>query len=53
VVISLRRTLQSTVASDSVLRSSERHFYLWMAGVFVLMAFGGFTPRTAAITFVG
>src|SRR5438874_8046604 len=37
-------TLQSTVASNSVLRSSERHFYLWMAGVFVLMAFGGFTP---------
>src|SRR5438874_13098910 len=37
-------TLQSTVASNSVLRSSERDFYLWMAGVFVLMAFGGFTP---------
>ncbi len=39
-----RSTLQSTVARDSVLRSSERHFYLWMAGVFVLIAFGGFTP---------
>src|SRR2546430_17450857 len=37
-------TLQSTVASNSVLRSSARHFYLWMAGVFVLIAFGGFTP---------
>jgi hypothetical protein len=37
-------TLQSRVASDSVLRSGERHFYLWMAGVFVLIAFGGFTP---------
>ena len=36
--------MRSTVAGDSVLRSSERHFYLWMAGVFVLIAFGGFTP---------
>src|SRR6202171_4429452 len=42
--VEARSTLQSTVASNSVLRSSERHFYLWMAGVFVLMAFGGFTP---------
>jgi hypothetical protein len=40
--------LQSTVASNSVLRSSERHFYLWMAGVFVLIAFGGFTPTYLA-----
>jgi len=37
-------TLQSTVASNSVLRFSARHFYLWMAGVFVLIAFGAFTP---------
>ena len=36
--------LHSTVASDTVLRSSKRHFYLWMAGIFVLIAFGGFTP---------
>lgn len=43
-----RSTLQSTVASNSVLRSSERHFYLWMAGVFVLIAFGGFTPTYLA-----
>src|SRR5437588_13009389 len=42
--VEARSTLQSTVASNSVLRSSERHFYLWMAGVFVLMAFGVFTP---------
>src|SRR5437879_9305458 len=42
--VEARSTLQSTIASSSVLRSSERHFYLWMAGVFVLMAFGGFTP---------
>lgn len=39
-----RSTLESTVASNSFLRSGERHFYLWMAGVFVLIAFGGFTP---------
>jgi hypothetical protein len=36
--------LQSTVARGSVLRPSERRFYLWMAGVFVLIAFGGFSP---------
>ena len=41
-------TLQSTVASNSVLRSSERRFFLWMAGVFVLIAFGGFTPTYLA-----
>ena len=50
-------TLQSTVASNSVQRSSGRHFYLWMAGVFVLLAFGGFTPtywgRVASGTFHG
>src|SRR5438874_2136718 len=42
--VEARSTLQSMVASNSVLRSSERHFYLWMAGLFVLLAFGGFTP---------
>src|SRR5882724_11451652 len=42
--VEARSTLQSTVASNSVLRSSARHFHLWMAGVFVLIAFGGFTP---------
>src|SRR2546421_12148767 len=42
--VEARSTFQSTVASNSVLRSSSRHFYLWMAGVFVLIAFGGFTP---------
>jgi hypothetical protein len=39
-----RSTLGSAVASTAGLRSNERHFYLWMAGVFVLIAFGGFTP---------
>src|SRR5437588_211 len=55
--VEARSTLQSTVASNSVLRSSVRHFYLWMAGVFVLIAFGGFTPtywaRVASGTFHG
>src|SRR3979411_1963638 len=55
--VEARSTLQSTVASNSVLRSSARHFYLWMAGVFVLIAFGGFTPtywaRVAGGTFHG
>ena len=37
-------TLPSSKASDSVVRSSQRYFYVWMAGVFVLIAFGGFTP---------
>ena len=27
-----------------LVRSGERYFYLWMAGIFVLIAFGGFTP---------
>src|SRR5437879_9793654 len=55
--VEARSTLQSTVASNSVLRSSERHFYLWMAGVFVLIAFGGFTPTywatVSRVTFHG
>jgi hypothetical protein len=55
--VEARSTLQSTVANSSLLRSSERHFYLWMAGVFVLIAFGGFTPtywaRVAGGTFHG
>jgi len=50
-------TVQTTVARDSVLRSSERRFHFWMAGVFVLIAFGGFTPtywaRVAGGTFHG
>ncbi len=37
-------TLQPTVANDFVRHSSGRHFYVWMAGVFVLIAFGGFAP---------
>jgi hypothetical protein len=43
------------IATDSSLRSESRHFYVWMAGAFVLVAFGGFTPtywsKVAAGTF--
>jgi hypothetical protein len=35
-------SLASTVVSD--VRFNARRFHLWMAGVFVLIAFGGFTP---------
>src|SRR5579863_188766 len=37
-------TVLATITGDSLPRSTGRHFYLWMAGVFVLIAFGGFTP---------
>jgi hypothetical protein len=37
-------TLHPNITSDSVLRTRQRHFYMWMAGVFMLIAFGGFTP---------
>lgn len=50
-------TVSATITGDSLLRSTGRHFYLWMAGVFVLIAFGGFTPtywaRVASSTFHG
>ncbi len=32
------------IANASALRAEGRNFYLWMAGVFLLVAFGGFTP---------
>ena len=36
--------MNATVALESGLRAEGRYFYLWMAGTFVLVAFGGFTP---------
>ena len=36
--------MNATVALRSGLRSESRYFYLWMAGAFVLVAFGGFSP---------
>jgi len=45
----------ATVASASGVRSESRNFYVWMAGAFLLIAFGGFTPtywvKVAAGTF--
>jgi hypothetical protein len=43
------------IATASGVRSERRSFYVWMAGAFVLVAFGGFTPtywsKVAAGTF--
>jgi hypothetical protein len=43
------------IAAASGVRSERRSFYVWMAGAFVLVAFGGFTPtywsKVAAGTF--
>jgi hypothetical protein len=36
--------MNATIALESGLRSEGRYFYLWMAGAFVLVAFGGFSP---------
>jgi hypothetical protein len=36
--------MNATVIEASGLRSDSRYFYLWMAGAFVVVAFGGFTP---------
>ncbi|HEY0748765.1 MAG TPA: hypothetical protein VGD63_18825 [Steroidobacteraceae bacterium] len=32
------------IATASAVRAESRKFYVWMAGVFLLVAFGGFTP---------
>jgi|SRR5450631_846457 len=45
----------SAIATASSVRAESRSFYVWMAGVFLLVAFGGFTPtywaKVAAGTF--
>jgi hypothetical protein len=45
------------IATASAVRSASRNFYVWMAGAFVLVAFGGFTPtywaKVATGTFHG
>src|SRR5258708_17324419 len=47
--------MNSTVASAEGLRPDGRYFYVWMAGAFVFVAFGGFIPtfwaKVAAGTF--
>jgi hypothetical protein len=36
--------MNATVAATADVRSEGRYFYLWMAGAYVLVAFGGFIP---------
>jgi hypothetical protein len=36
--------MEAALGNAAVVRSEGRLFYLWMAGVFVVVAFGGFTP---------
>jgi hypothetical protein len=36
--------VEATLANSLDVRSGTRRFHVWMAGVFVLIAFGGFTP---------
>jgi len=47
--------MEASVAGTAVLRAESRSFYVWMAGAFLLVAFGGFTPtywaKVAAGTF--
>src|SRR5260370_12844349 len=47
--------MNATVASAEGLRPDGRYFYVWMAGAFGLVAFGGFIPtfwaKVAAGTF--
>jgi hypothetical protein len=36
--------MEATLTSGTALRSESRRFYVWMAALFLLIAFGGFTP---------
>jgi hypothetical protein len=36
--------VEATLINGSTVRSDARRFHLWMAGLFVLIAFGGFMP---------
>jgi hypothetical protein len=48
------KAMSATIAAGTAIRTRS-HFYVWMAGAFVLVAFGGFVPtywaRLAAGTF--
>ena len=37
--------MEATLGNGSLVRSRTLRFYLWIAVVFVLIAFGGFTPK--------
>ncbi len=45
--------MNATVALESGLRAEGRYFYVWMAGAFLLAAFGGFIPSYWAPLAVG
>ena len=49
--------MEATAITAAGVRSETRNFYVWMAGAFLLIAFGGFTPtywaKVAAGTFHG
>ena len=36
--------MEATIATAPSVRAETRSFYVWMAGAFLLIAFGGFTP---------
>src|SRR5260370_42227315 len=36
--------MEAIATAASAVRSESRSFYVWMAGAFLLVAFGGFTP---------
>src|ERR1700722_9462799 len=36
--------MEATIAAAPTVRAETRSFYVWMAGAFLLVAFGGFTP---------
>jgi hypothetical protein len=42
--LSGRTPVEATLANGVELRSASRRFHLWMAAMFVLIAFSGFTP---------
>ena len=45
--------MEATLTSGSTVASGNRRFYLWTAAVFVLIAFGGFTPSYWARVLTG
>lgn len=45
--------MEATLTSRSTVASGNRRFYLWTAAVFVLIAFGGFTPSYWAPVLTG
>lgn len=36
--------MNTTAIANGGIRAEGRYFYVWMAGAFLLVAFGGFVP---------